>query len=440
MSIPCHARPRRVLAILPLLLLGCAHERPEPASTAMAQPVVSADADAPASQPAAPTGPLTLRQACDLAEQRHPAGVSAAASEAIARGEARQAGAHPNPQIGVGGGRARSRVGEGSSTIGEIGLSQPIEYPGKRGARIEAASAGLLVARTEREIAILELRLSVRKSYIDALRARADSDLAALSAKTANDLLTAMDARTRVGEVAGAERARALLEQQRSQSSAAVAQSERDATLATLASWLGIPVESLELASRLEQVPAVERATVDSAIANHPRLRRLQAEATSLRAQARAAELAWRPDVEAGVFAAREADSDHLGARLSVELPLWNRNQGGIVAAQARVARIEAELAVAKRAVSADVETAWSRFQRARVQAELYGTTLATQSAALLDLGQRAYAAGETSLLELLEARRAALEVEDARIRAYAEASSAINDLIAATGSEGILP
>jgi outer membrane protein, heavy metal efflux system len=366
--------------------------------------------------------------------------LAAAAGEAVAHGEARQAGAYPNPHISVAGGRARLRDASGSETIGDVELTQPIEYPGKRGARVAVASAGLAAARTERELAILELRSAVRRGYSDALRDQAASALAGLSARTARDLLDAMEARVRAGEATGVERARALLEQERARAAAASAASRSSASMASLAGWIGVASDGLTLADGFDQTPIIGKATVDAVVADHPRLRRLRAEVISLRASSRAAELAWRPDIEAGVFAAHDADSDHLGARVSIELPLWNRNQGGIAAAMARVAQAESELAAAQRTIVADVDSAWRRYERALVQADLYRSVLGVQSAALLDLARTAYAAGETNLLDLLEARRAALEIEDERIDALAEVATAVNDLITASGSERILP
>ncbi|MBA2482694.1 MAG: TolC family protein, partial [Planctomycetes bacterium] len=230
------------------------------------------------------------------------------------------------------------------------------------------------------------------------------------------------------------------LELERTRTKAAAATSRREASLATLADLIGLPASELRLSDRIEQVPVISRATVNSLVDAHPRLRRLNAEESALRALTRSAEIAWRPDIDAGVFAAREADADEFGARLVIAVPVWDRNQGGIAAASARVARVSAELAAARRAIASEIDAAWSRYERALALATVSSATLRQRSADLLGLATRGYAAGETGLLELLDVRRAALEIETERVGALAEAADAVNDLITAAGTEGILP
>ncbi|MBA2481141.1 MAG: TolC family protein, partial [Planctomycetes bacterium] len=181
----------RTLAVaLPVLALAaCAPDRPTPAmSVAGPRPEVDR-AFSPTITDRSPTtlpvrvavetpptarttpDPISVRQACDLAEKTHPLGLAAAAGEAVASGEAQQARAYPNPRVAVSGGRARSRAGAGDERIGAVELTQPIEFPGKRAARASAAFAGIALARVERELAIRALRRSVRSAYAEALHA-----------------------------------------------------------------------------------------------------------------------------------------------------------------------------------------------------------------------------------------------------------------------------
>ena len=95
---------------------------------------------------------------------------------------------------------------------------------------------------------------------------------------------------------------------------------------------------------------------------------------------------------------------DYNGVMLGVQIPLWNRNNGGVARAAAEVEKAEALLAAQRR----DLE---SRLYQSRLhlghlieQAEHYRTRLLEPARRLLDLTRKGFATGEQNGLALVDA------------------------------------
>ena len=89
---------------------------------------------------AQPTPVLDLVDFLALVEQHNPELAAAGQQRAFAQAEVQIAGAYPNPELEVGSGPWRSRAGSGTGSATVYQITQPIELPSVRSARIGAAT------------------------------------------------------------------------------------------------------------------------------------------------------------------------------------------------------------------------------------------------------------------------------------------------------------
>ena len=128
----------------------------------------------------------------------------------------------------------------------------------------------------------------------------------------------------------------------------------------------------------------------------------------------------FNPTVTAGL---KEQAGGVYGGVLgvSVPLPLSDRNQGPIAEAEAALAQAETRLALAVRAAETDVLRALDR-QRSLADRLTLREGLLARTGTLLQSARVAYAEGEMTLLELLDAAetyRTAREQADALLAEY---------------------
>jgi cobalt-zinc-cadmium efflux system outer membrane protein len=102
-----------------------------------------------------------------------------------------------------------------------------------------------------------------------------------------------------------------------------------------------------------------------------------------------------------------KTQSDGLtGAFLGLSLPLPLFDQRGAAASEAAAAsvRAEAHLALVRRQVENDIRLAYEAHRAARERARLFAGELLAEPEALLGVARVAYAEGEMTLVELLDA------------------------------------
>jgi cobalt-zinc-cadmium efflux system outer membrane protein len=124
---------------------------------------------------------------------------------------------------------------------------------------------------------------------------------------------------------------------------------------------------------------------------------------------------------------------DTVGIGVSFPLPLWNWNRGEIKSAQATVDKNALALAKAKAQAAADVANAQSVFHEATERLQRYQNQILPKSQKVRESVAFAYEKGGATLVDLLEAERADNDARLATAQAWADTTSAIADLTAAT-------
>lgn len=370
-----------------------------------------------------------------------------AAREAVAAAEARerQAGAFRNPTLAYG----REQTGQGSARSSQniVALEQPIEVGGQRGAREEAARLRREAAGARLAAVQGQLDYEVTRAYALALAADRRAALAEQAAEVFGRARRVSETRLASGDVSGYANRRIRLEAARYAALRAEALLARRSARLTLASLIAPSADSLSTTFALDDSlppPAIEvgaDSLVEVALRARPDLRAAQLEAEAADANARLAsrERIPVPTVSAGFkseqVAGAEQRFDGFTIGLSVPLPLWDRREGAVGAAQADTRRLRAQLDASQRSIAREVLEAADALRATEEQLNALRGQLGPESDAALHSVQVAYSEGEISLVEWLDAVRAYQEAESSYATLRAESLIRRAALVRAVGS-----
>jgi cobalt-zinc-cadmium efflux system outer membrane protein len=347
-----------------------------------------------------------------------------------AEGAVDVAGVYPNPFLGYAGfGRFDGGSGAINGTQHQLWLDVPLLLVGQHLARRDVAEAEVDALRARREVLGLALELEARRTYLalhvaqerEARLSRARAELGSLEA-----LVTG---RVAAGAQSDYDAARiaiegAALDAQLASAQADVASASRAlAALAGRADWQPRAIGSLTygplIVPDLDQIPTVRAAEL--AVAARER-------------DVRRAELERVPEIHLAVGAYFTTDGDSSSAYLGLgsPLPLFDTGEAEVRRARtARAAAAEALEATEARA-SARLEAARSTVLARRAAVAALDERVAAQLPRLRQMAQAAYELGRSGVFELLDAFRAQLEVELARLELLSAALDSEIDLLAA--------
>ena len=143
----------------------------------------------------------TLPQLIELAQEQHPR-IRAAREGVNAAGAAVEtARALPNPEFEVLRGSQRARLpGAPEGAVSTVALTQRLDLPPQRAARIGAASAGLDAEQAQLRLSRQELIRAVKLHYHELLRRVAESDAAQQDLDLLNDIRDRVKLKVSTGE------------------------------------------------------------------------------------------------------------------------------------------------------------------------------------------------------------------------------------------------
>ena len=370
-------------------------------------------------QASPPPRPLTLAEARAMAQRSSPELAAGRYGVAAAVGRERQAGAFPNPTLFY----TREQTSrEGASNSQDIvGLEQPLELGGQRGARRDAARFERAAAEARLAGTAARIDYEVARSYATAVAAERRAALADQAAEAFGGAVRVSQARLAGGDVSGYQNRRLALEAGRYAALRLQALVARDSAFHTVASLVGLADSAGSLALVDTLTPAPLAQAVDSLVA-HALARRAELRAAMLEAEAGAAEARLAgvervptPILSGGYKHERLSGGEALGgfvAGVSLPLPLWDRRGGALEAAQAEAARRRADVEGLRRRTAHEVRTAFEAHQSLGSQLDLLEAQLGEDALKARRAAEVAYAEGEISLLEWLDSVRAYQEAE----------------------------
>jgi cobalt-zinc-cadmium efflux system outer membrane protein len=367
---------------------------------------------------------LTLEQALARASSEGSATLIAASERERAAARARQARAWENPTLSV---EVENVLGRGpyrdfDAAESTVSLSQPLPLGGGRGARVRAARSDEQAATVALALAALELRRDVALAYAEAIAADRLAGIARERAALGAQTRAAVERRHAAGLESDLQRARVEVETAGMQADARRRAAAALAHRRALAShWREATVTAALDEAWFDAAPdgafdGVPDAAPDAA-STHPRLVVARARVEQARAELEGARRAPFSGLEATVGTRRFEDApgaDHawvLG--LSMPLPVWDRNEGGIAEARAALQGAEFDLERAARDLLAEREAAIAERDAAKLEVDALTMSGLPSSKSLAHLSVQGYEAGRLSLIERLDAERALVEVQE---------------------------
>jgi outer membrane protein TolC len=390
--------------------------------------------------PVAEGDTLSLAALLREALANHPDVLRARAAGDAEREGMRAAGALENPVLEL---ALDEQPFDGSgSGQRQVGVSQEIPFPGKRGMRTDAArlraDAALELARSaeraviaEVKVAYWELFLRERRTAILRESRVAMADIVA-AARTRyetglggqQDLLLAMVEASKLdGEILHTE---AVAAAARSRLNLLVGR-DAETPLGRAAAESATPFDA-----RLEDLLAAARGT-------RPSVRAAESEAAAAEAQARLARAAARPDfLLGGMYMQMPEGSDEWRASLGITLPVWKGRREDATAREAarRHEAARGALEVERLRAAASVEEQYAHVVSEREIVGLYRREILPQADLAYRSARAGYLAGRETFLVLLEAVRNSLEIRDTYYEYFADSEMHLAWLEEAVGHD----
>lgn len=380
---------------------------------------------------------VTLEEALELFALENLDLRLARAEAAETQGLARQAAAYPNPALTA----THEPLSGGDRSYDEsyIYLSQRLEWPATRSARRRSAVRTAAAARARLTADSARIAFQVKSTYVEA--GRAEKAVAVLRRVTTVFRETERRAsdRLREGDISEYDLRRIRVERARYETQLAEADLDAASARRTLALLVTPASEDLELAAAApiagEPPPLDVEAALATALSRRGEIVAAEAELQAARATATVSARERIPDITARGGYKRQSDGlagAFLG--LSLPLPLWDRRAGAVQAAEARVVAAESRLALTRRQVENDVRHAVETYRSVARRAALLFEPLTEDADDLVEIAQVAYAAGEMSLIDVLDAAEALREARIAEARLRADLWTSYYDLERAVG------
>jgi len=316
-------------------------------------------------------------------------------------------------------------------------INQLFEIGGKRRNRKASARAGFGAARALFLDAKRTLDLGVTKAYVVAVQAEENARVLLQSAGSLRKEAELAGVRLKAGEISESDRSQFEITAERFELDARAAESAAAQARVALEVVLGFarPRGDVGLSDRLETLCATPAPSVASPSgANRPDVVAAAEELQKAEADLGLQKANRVPDPTAlAQYEHQPPDTPNtVGFGLSFPLPIWNRNRGNILAAEA--AREHARLALLKiqAQAAADVASARYSYESATNRWRNYRDSVRPKSEQIRKTLAYAYEKGGASLLDLLIAERNDNDVRLAAAQAASDTAIAIATLKAA--------
>jgi outer membrane protein, heavy metal efflux system len=405
-----------------------------------------------AAQDAAIPSRLSLADALRLAEQRNPALAVARLQAAVTDTDAVAARRRPNPVASVSSeGYNGDPAGAGFFNQQELvfQVEQELETGGRRRLRGEVAAAAGLAGRSAADDLARQVRLDVKRAYFQLVLARLDMEASRAALGEIDRIIELNRARYRQGEISGAELRRLEVERLRFTDDVLGAElGARNAGSALLALLgaprLDVPVEPVDpltppagTSPALAPPPAggTTESLIAAALAGRPDIAAARQDHARALAEVELQKALRTPNVSVGAGMKRDFGVNGLVWGVSVPLPVFDRNAGGIARAEAERRLAESRLRERELAASLDVQQAANLVDISGQRVKYLESDYLQKAREARDAILSAYQSGESSLVDFLDAQRAYRDVQRAYNRALFEHRLSLFQLDAAVGS-----
>lgn len=368
---------------------------------------------------------LELDEAATLAVTAQPLlrGLEAQASAARESGIA--ARALPDPQLytaiadlPINTGDAYSFTRD-SDTQFQVGVTQEFPRSAKRRLRGELGEREATRLNAEHDLAQRQIRRDAALAWLELWRYDQALSLTRANLREAQAQMQMVEIALRTGSATQAEFLTARQEADRLGDAVAGAEQSIAHARNILLRWIG--EDALRpVCPDLPEMPALPPLeTALERARNHPQLAGAAAHVAAAQTGAALAEAGYKPDwrMELG-YGYRPAFAEMVTLQIGVDLPVFTRNRQdrGLAAALAQQAAAEHSVEDATRQLLSEARLNHHDYERLVVRLRDYDNTLLPQSTYRISAALAGWRSGRGALRDVLDARRAALELQMARL------------------------
>jgi len=371
-----------------------------------------------------PKGDLSLRQALSLAIMKNPElaifSWEVRAKEALTL----QAGLLPNPEVGVetenfGGSGAFQRFNASESTIQ---LSQLIELAGKSSKRRRVAALERDLAGWDYETKRLDVLTNVTKSFIDVLTAQERLKVTEELVRLAEQVFTTVSERVKAGKVSPVEETKAKItlasnriELERTKRVLKASRKNLAATWGSVSPAFKNVTGDFDVIS---PIPSDEEITYR--ISMNPDIARWAVEMKQRRAAVKLEEAMRIPDltISSGVRRLNETNDNVFVLGVSIPIPIFNINQGGVLKARYRLAKVEEERRAARVRVHTALAETYQTLSAAFSEVTALKNDVLPGAQSAFEAASEGYRQGKFGFLDVLDAQRTLVKARSQYIEA----------------------
>jgi cobalt-zinc-cadmium efflux system outer membrane protein len=344
------------------------------------------------------------------------------------------AGRYPDPQLFW----QRQAVPDGLSQD-VIALTVPLDFAGRRAAArtvVDSMTAFDESRAVDERSRVLAAALM---AFYEGVAARERITIAERAVEALEDAHRTIARREEEGTAAGMDSVRLNLELELARSQLATSHIEaRNATLRLTLILGRVDADRVELAGDLDvaEPPTLARLLDESV--DQPVLEALRRARSLANDAVGSAATAWIPPISlTGGLNVETLVGTEIGyfAGITLNMPFFNQGREVMANADAQTTITDTELDARGRRAAADVIAAHQRLVAVRAEAIRLGDATEGMLESLLRAANTGYIEGRRSLVELLDARRAAITVANRRLDLRLDAKSAEIDLRRATGA-----
>jgi cobalt-zinc-cadmium efflux system outer membrane protein len=375
-----------------------------------------------------------------------------AAYFAIVQARARliQAGLWANPALQFSGTHDSAFANEGEYTA-SAGFEQRFPVAGRLGRARDVARVDVAIALAEVRDASRRLIGEVETAFYDLAILNAQAAVRTELVDHDRRLVEVSEGRAKLAEVSALDVNAARIELDRVELERNVLTAQAHARAVELNRLLGrAPDQPLQVAGEVAVVPTPALAWLRAeALRRRPDLQRMALDSDRARAERALAKAEQWEDWTIGFSydrdhqvidgAPAQGDGQFLGWRLSVPLPLWNRNQGRIAETSALEAQAKGRVAALELTILAEIESAHRRVDELAEVTERYRVRLVPLTDQNVRLSQDAYRQGLVNVTQVVQAQRQHGELQSAYLDALIQYRRALTELEVAAATSRFL-
>jgi len=386
-------------------------------------------AQADPAQPDPGPARLTLQQALQAAYANNPELRAVGRGVGIADGLRLQAGALPNPELGL-----STEGTDRRSRVETVEITHTIELGGKRGARIAAAEQERQLAQEALDTRRAELRADVMAAYLAALTVQERVALTQSAIEVAARATGAATRRVAAGKISPVEQTRSSVAEAAVRLELAQARVESAQALRTLALLMGsaATIDAALVRPELLFGAIPTEAELARRLASAPRLRQAQAQVGRQDAQVRVERSRRAPDLRVNLGSQRDRERGGGGQAVfgvSAPLPLFDRNGGNLAASLQRLEQARDELAAERLRLHGALLDARQRAELAQLQLDSLRREIVPAAQGAYDAAVTGFELGKFGFLDVLDTQRALIGARTQYLRALQERYQAATDL-----------